>query len=363
MTHLSPLKITVNPLRSTYRILDAASNRVSEGLRTVEEYFRFIRDDESRASELKQFRHDFQLAVSCLSRRSLLDARDSDQDVGTNLSGDNEYERASHREVVIAASERIRQSLRVLEEYGKTLDVDFARQIEALRYRAYELFREIELSVLNSPRHARLADAQLYVLIDCQLTEPTWIETLRRWSEAGVDAFQLRDKNAEDRLLYERAVVGSKVAGECGSLFLVNDRVDLALASNADGVHLGQEELPLHAARSLLGSDRLIGISTHNVEQVHAAINGGADYLGCGPTFPSQTKSFGTHVGTDFLKQVHLETKRTPRPAFAIGGIGLSNLDQVLDSGFHRIAVTAAVNKAPDPLAAIAELKAKLRTP
>ncbi|MEM0926970.1 MAG: thiamine phosphate synthase [Planctomycetota bacterium] len=350
----------MNPLQSTYRIIDAANNRVGEGLRTIEECCRFVLDHADLTSRLKHWRHEFASAMEQLPRESMLRARDSDGDVGSSLSGSNEYQRDGHAAVVIAASERVRQSLRVLEEYGKTIDTVFAKNIESLRYESYDLMRDVELAVMFKPRRDRLGEARLYALIDCKASEDEWQRNLRQLADAGVDVFQLRDKQASDRQLYQRAVSGSRLAAELGVLFIVNDRVDLALASDADGVHLGQSELPITSARSLLGDGRLIGISTHTIEQVHAAINEGADYIGCGPTFPSRTKSFSSHAGVQFLKDVHEQTRATPRPAFAIGGIDLSNVPTVLDAGFHRIAVTAAIQDATNPFEAAKALKKAL---
>ena len=349
-----------NAHQLTYRILDASANRATEGLRTIEEYVHFVMEDAASAASAKELRHDLALALSRLSRSTLLAARDTESDVGTVLQTESEYSRTSMVEVITAAAQRVQQSMRVLEEYGKTIDVDFSRQIEGLRYRAYTLHREIELSAISSSRTRRLADAVLYLLIDCLPSETEFVTTIRQLSQSGVDIFQLRDKQVPDRILFERARIGARVAKEGGVLWIVNDRSDIAAAADADGVHVGQDELPPAMARRIVGADRLVGVSTHNLKQVHQAIADGADYIGCGPTFPSSTKTFTTHAGTSFLREVHEGTKHTPRPAFAIGGINLDNVDQVLSSGFHRVAVTAAIAGAKDPARAASEFRARL---
>lgn len=348
--------------QATYRILDASANRAAEGFRSIEEYFRFALDDQKFCETLKELRHELAAALSVLPRVELLRARDTEFDVGTKIETESEYARVSSIDVVIAATQRVQQSLRVLEEYGKTTDPAFARRIESLRYRAYTLFRDVELkllcsSVSSDSVKSQLQSATLYVLIECMKDVDEFITSIKALSQAGVNVFQLRDKSATDRVLFERAVIGTKTAEEHGALFIVNDRVDLAIASQASGVHLGQDELPLIEARKQLGNDRLIGVSTHTMEQVHTAIAGGADYIGCGPTFDSQTKSFQQFPGTTFLKAVHQGTKETPRPAFAIGGISAENVHEVVACGFHRIAVTAAIMKASDRVAAAAKLK------
>lgn len=346
--------------RTAYRILDASANRATEGLRTIEEFLRMGKDDRERTAVAKTLRHDLATALSRLDRSQLLQARDTETDIGTDIQTRQEYERTSIADVVTAAAARVAQALRVLEEYGKTVDPEFARQIETIRYRAYTWLRDVEWLALGDNRSRRLGDARLYLLIDADRDTETFLTRIRRLADAGVDVFQLRDKSASDRVLFERASAASVLCRELGVLFLVNDRADIAGAADADGVHVGQDELPIHAARRVIGNDRLIGVSTHDLEQVHQAIADGADYIGCGPTFPSQTKSFDQHPGTAFLRSVHQSTRATPRPAFAIGGIGQNNLDEVLECGFHRIAVTAAINAAADPVAAARELRIRL---
>lgn len=345
---------------AAYRILDASANRTTEGMRTIEEYVRFALDASNLTEVAKQLRHDLAAAVGRLPRLELIAHRDTDADVGTNVETQSEYQRASIHEVIRAAAERVQQSLRVMEEYGKTLDVEFARDVEAIRYRVYSFHRDVELASVASDRKQRLARANLYLLMECLPTEDEFVATLRSLAAAGVDLVQLRDKQADDRTLFERAKIASQVARDSDILLIINDRPDIAAASNADGVHVGQSEMPAREARRIVGSGRLVGVSTHNIEQVHAAIASDADYIGCGPTFPGQTKSFAKFPGCEFLREVHAGTAQTPLPAFAIGGIDAANLDQVLDSGFHRIAVSGAVMKADDPVKAAEELKRRL---
>jgi thiamine-phosphate pyrophosphorylase len=133
-----------------------------------------------------------------------------------------------------------------------------------------------------------------------------------------------------------------------GALFIVNDRPDIALLANADGVHLGQDDMPVREARRLLGPDALIGVSTHDLDQVRRSVLEGASYLGVGPTFPSQTKEFQGFPGLEFVKQV---TAETAMPAFVLGGVTAANLHEVLAVGGTRVAVSHAICAAEDPRA------------
>ena len=129
-------------------------------------------------------------------------------------------------------------------------------------------------------------------------------------------------------------------------LMIINDRPDLAVLSSADGVHVGQEELSVADVRAIVGPKRLIGVSTHSIEQARQAVLDGADYIGCGPTFPTPTKKFSRYPGLEFLSEVSAEISL---PGFAIGGINRQRLSEVLDTGVRRIAVSSALDHAENP--------------
>jgi thiamine-phosphate pyrophosphorylase len=166
---------------------------------------------------------------------------------------------------------------------------------------------------------------------------------------AGVHVLQLRDKRLDDRTRLARARRLRELTRGAGTLFIVNDRADLALLAEADGLHVGQEELAVHEARRIVGAEMLIGVSTHSLEQARRAVQDGADYLGLGPTFPSETKHFEHFPGLALLRQAAAEISL---PAFAIGGITLDNLPQVLAAGIARVAMGGGITNAPDPTAA-----------
>jgi thiamine-phosphate pyrophosphorylase len=131
-----------------------------------------------------------------------------------------------------------------------------------------------------------------------------------------------------------------------GAAFIVNDHPDIAMAVEADGVHLGQDDLPVEVARKLMGGSRIIGVSTHSVEQARAAQSAGADYIGFGPIFTTRTKDAGPRQGIEGLRQVR---KAVTLPVIAIGGINSGNLDEVLKAGADGVAVISAILSAPDP--------------
>jgi thiamine-phosphate pyrophosphorylase len=197
----------------------------------------------------------------------------------------------------------------------------------------------------------------LYVLVDGGPDERSLATLVRRLIDAGVHVLQLRDKRLDQRLLLGRAGILRELTAGTETLMVVNDRADLAALARADGVHVGQEDLSVREARSIVGPQALIGVSTHSIEQARRAVGDGASYLGVGPTFPSDTKAFDHFPGVELLRAVATEIRL---PAFAIGGIRAENVQQVLAAGFRRIAVSGAITHAPDPFAAARELLAAL---
>lgn len=330
------------------RVVDANANRAAEGLRIVEEYFRLARGEAMLARACKELRHELAEILSAIPALELAQSRDTLHDVGTEIATPAEGERHSLADVTAANWKRVEQALRAIEEYGKLLPPLAVSRLEKLRYRAYTLGKA--LTIEQSSR-LRLADAWLYVLIDGggpieRFDEINYRQRVEGLVSAGVHLLQLRDKTLDDRTLMSRARLIRELTRRANTLLVINDRADLAAACGADGVHLGQEDLPVHAARRIVGTQALLGVSTHSIEQARQAVLDGADYIGCGPTFPSSTKQFERLAGLDFLRQVAAEITL---PAFAIGGITPENLPQVLEAGMIRVAMSGAVWQAENP--------------
>ncbi|MDR1962593.1 MAG: thiamine phosphate synthase [Planctomycetaceae bacterium] len=379
-----------------YRLLDAAANRGKEAVRVIEDFVRFVLDNPVLTRQLKDFRHEFQEILESFPIRSRLNARNTEQDVGTTLEGNNEYRRDSVEIVLAANFGRLQESLRSLEEFSKLVKPAISRRFEQLRYQCYTLQKVITLtdcpsfpSSLPSSLKPDLHKVRLYALVAAQSDEETFATFIRAILDGGVDMIQLRDKTADDRTLLRRSRILKEqiVASGRSVLFIMNDRVDLALLAEADGVHVGQDELPVDAVRQIVGaggygnngsvknnngsandgsgndgsgksgSEMLIGVSTHNIEQARQAVLDGADYIGAGPTFETPTKSFSKIAGLDYLREVATEIRI---PAFAIGGITADNLETVLATGIERIAVGSVLLS--DPQKTTSELSRRLGT-
>jgi thiamine-phosphate pyrophosphorylase len=199
-------------------------------------------------------------------------------------------------------------------------------------------------------RRQRLAAARLYLVCDA---EPD--ERLEAALRGGVDIVQLRMKNAEDERVLSAAARRRARCHDRGALFLLNDRPDLAARIDADGVHVGQEDVPVAQARAAVGPARLVGLSTHTPAQVDAAA--GVDYIGVGPVHATPTKPGRPAVG---LELVRYAAARARVPFFAIGGIGPENVDAVRAAGARRVAVVRAITQAADPQSAAISLRRAL---
>ena len=335
------------------RLLDAAANRATEGLRVIEDFLRFVLDDRHLTERCKELRHHLADLVGQVPALDRLGARDTPADVGTQISVPGETVRTDAWSVCAASFHRVRQALRSLEEYAKLIDTELAAGLEAIRYDAYTLEAAAGTSQ-NSV--ARLGNIRLNVLVDGSASNDAFTQKIHQLVEAGVHAIQLRDKTLDDRTLVERAGTLRVQTRGTPTLAIVNDRADVGLVAHADGVHLGQHDLSVAQARAILGPRAIVGVSTHHLQEARQAVLDGANLIGVGPTFPSRTKQFAAFTGLELLRRVCHEIRL---PAFAIGGINHHNLAEVLTTGVHGVAVGAAIDQNPKPgVAAAAMLEA-----
>ncbi|MGB8700859.1 MAG: thiamine phosphate synthase [Thermosynechococcaceae cyanobacterium] len=331
-----------------YRILDANLDRAREGLRVVEEWCRFGLDDATLALQCKHLRQDLGRWHHADFRR----ARDTPGDVGTALTHEQEQCRTDIPAVLQANFCRVQEALRVLEEYGKIYDPALGADAKQMRYQVYGL----EHQLLCPPdRLQRLRRSCVYLVT---LPVDGLLDTVEAALKGGVSLVQYRDKDADDIVRWDRAQALRSLCRTYNALFIVNDRIDLALATDADGVHLGQEDLPVAVARSLLGPQRLIGRSTTNPEELARAMSEGIDYIGVGPVYATPTKTNKAVAGLEYVRYA---AEHSRLPWFAIGGIDADNIDAVMAAGANQVAVVRAIMKAEDPTQAAQHLISKMQ--
>ncbi|MFS8883898.1 thiamine phosphate synthase [Synechococcus sp. R55.3] len=335
------------------RILDANLDRAREGLRVLEEWFRFGLEEGELSAECKAMRQ----ALARWHSDPLRLARDTPADPGTQISHPQEEQRRDLRHLLQANCSRVQEALRVLEEYGKLAESHhwvapgLAKLAKDMRYRLYVL----ESELLGGSLRQRLLAAHLYLVTS---PVPHWLEVVEKSLRGGVTLVQYRRKNLPDGEMLRDLKQLRQLCNRYQALMIVNDRVDLALLSQADGVHLGQTDLPVAEARQLLGSQRLIGLSTTNAEELAQALNSDVDYIGVGPVYPTPTKAEKPPAG---LEYVRLAAEKAHLPWFAIGGIDPHNLPEVRRAGATRVAVVRALMEAADPTQTARTMLAELQ--
>ncbi len=336
----------INQQTAIYRILDANLDRAREGLRIIEEWCRFGLNDCDTATTCKSLRQE--LAV--WHTHQLRIARDTPNDPITDVTHDQENQRENIEDLLQANICRVQEALRVLEEYGKLYNIEFAGSMKQMRYQVYTL----ESELLGQSRWQLLQEAKLYLV-----TSPVdnFLTVVESSLQAGLTLVQYRHKSDQDLVKLKEAYKLRQLCQNYGALFLVNDRIYIAIAVNADGVHLGQTDFPVGLARQMLGQNKIIGKSTTNPQEMAKAIADGADYIGVGPVYETPTKVGKKPVGLDYVRYAQ---NNATIPWFAIGGINLDNISEVVKSGAERVAVVREIMSAENPTQVTKDLLAQL---
>jgi thiamine-phosphate pyrophosphorylase len=337
------------------RIVDANLNRLGEGLRVLEELARLVLDDAALTQQLKNLRHDLGRMDRGMQTR-LLGARDAASDVGREMKVPGEVSLRGVADTVAANARRAQESLRVLEELAKTgpgLDPD---KFQKARFALYTIEKALVGRITRRDKMGRLHG--LYVVVDtAALGGRDPVKVAGQAIRGGASAIQLRDKSSAGKTLLAVAREMQGLCTEKGALFIVNDALDIALAAGADGLHVGQEDLPVKEARRLLPLDKILGCSARTVAEALAARDDGADYIGVGAVFPTPSKPEAEVVGPARLEEIK---RAVDLPLVAIGGINEDNLGQVIAAGADAVAVISAVLGAADVAAAARRLAERI---
>ncbi|EAZ89439.1 thiamine phosphate synthase [Crocosphaera chwakensis] len=328
------------------RILDANLDRAREGLRVVEEWCRLGLENSNWAENCKQMRQE----IAHWHTSELRMSRDTPNDPGVQLSHPQEEKRESINQLLQANLCRVQEALRVLEEYGKLYDPKMGSACKKIRYQVYTL----ESELLQTDRYQKLKRASLYLVTSSTENLLAIVESAL---QGGLTLVQYREKKIDDIMRFNMAQKLCELCHKYDALFIVNDRVDIALGVDADGIHLGQQDIPIALARRILGPNKIIGCSTTNPQEMEKAIAEKPDYIGVGPVYATPTKPDKKAAGLDYVKYA---AETSPIPWFAIGGIDDNNVTEVMASGGTQVALVRAIMEAANPKIATQELLKKL---
>ena len=333
-------------LEQRRRIIDANLNRAGEGLHLLEEIARLAADDAELTRQLKTMRHEL-LRGDLAFNKELIQSRDSEGDVGADMKVPGEGKAKELPVIVVANARRVQEALRILEELAKTPDTTprlDSDKFKKARFELYTIEQKLLSRLLRRDKAGRLSG--LYAIIDSQLLgSRSHLEVTGQLIRGGAKAIQLRHKLDDKNELLAIARKLKDLCAEHGVLFIVNDYLDIALAVGADGLHLGQKDMPVADARELLPMDMILGSSVNTVEQARAAEAGGADYIAVGSMYPTESKEKAIVVGPERLREVRSAVNV---PLVAIGGISKDNAGEVAAAGAGGVAVISAILGADD---------------
>ena len=344
-------------MQNIYRIIDANLNRAREGLRIIEDCARFALNAPVISSQAKSLRSRLAAVADAIGDDQLIRSRDNQGDTGTKITCPSEMTRRDLKQIVSAGCKRLEESLRTIEEYSKLVTPDQAAIAERMRYDSYILEQNIlgKLSVTT-----RLQEAKIYALISSDMYLGDLCKLAEEIISAGVDVIQLREKSSTTDADFLRLARTLKdITNKSGALLVINDRADIASIVQADGLHLGQDDLPTHEVRRLLQPGTFIGRSCHSMEHVENELANGADYIALGPMFTTATKDkkpVGPILLEQFVEKFGSDINNRP-PVVVIGGINASNADELSKKGASCIAVCGEIIHAKNPQLATKNLR------
>lgn len=333
------------------RMIDANLNRCREGIRVVEDCLRFELDS-PYFKECREIRHRLKGLEKKLPNRERLSHRDSYEDTGKAVHS-GEIERSDLWAIITANIKRAQESLRSLEEGLKLISSEASAMAKNIRYLVYELEKNLFLA------QNKKLDLSLYLVTDSRHNKKPLEWVVEKAIEGGVSIVQLREKHLFDKEIFE---IGKKVQAVCQKNrvpFLIDDRADICLALNADGIHIGQNDLSVAHVRKILGPSKIIGLSTHSPEQAEKALQQDVDYIAFGPLVKTPTKDYNP-VGFEHISKIKAMAKKAGKPVVFIGGITCDSLDKISVYQPEAVAVVREIMCADNPALAASEIRKKL---
>jgi thiamine-phosphate pyrophosphorylase len=332
-----------------YQIIDANLNRCSEGLRVVEEIGRFILSDTTLQRSTKTLRQELSRLFSDkrydVSKRVgfIASGRDSETDIGRSYSTSSEMERSTIEDVLKSNFSRSEESARVLEEFTKMIDGELSSKIKQFRFKLYTVEKRFIEKHLSQKKRGFLLTAGFYPIIDRALIgESDPVSIAKQILSAGVKIMMYQDRLSRDSEKYLVCVELAQICRRKKVDLIISGSVDIAFASEAAGVHLYQGDMPVNAARNILGPQAVIGTMAHNKTAIRRASKEDVDYIAVGPVFPGP----GTTVRSVGVELISWARQNTPLPIIAMGGINMKNIRQVVAAKPNSIAVASGLFQA-----------------
>ncbi|MBK16621.1 MAG: thiamine phosphate synthase [Prochlorococcus sp. SP3034] len=321
------------------QIIDANLDRAREGLRVLEDWARFgIRRDDL-VVKLKNFRQ----VLGKHHLKVYKDARDVTKDPSTGLTHHEQDNRKSVNHLISANAARVQEALRVIEEYSRNENKELSLASSKIRYEIYSIEITLLSCASNKKRLSIIKNNNLYFITN---QTPNLIKVIESVLKGGVKIIQHRFKDGKDSKNLQEAIKIKRLCDNYKALFIINDRIDIALACDADGIHLGQDDIDIKSARKILGFSKIIGISANKSSEIKSAIKNGCDYLGIGPVFETATKRGKKPLGLDKIKKL---SDNLSIPFFVIGGINKTNLHALKKFGLKKIAMVSEIANAENP--------------
>ena len=329
-------------MKEIYSAIDANINRCIEGIRVCEDIFRFGLKD-IFSLEFKNLRHKVFDIISSIPADLLLAGRDVLHDEQKFINTSGEMKRENIKDIFRSNIHRAIEASRVIEEISKSINISVAESFQQIRFTLYAL-EKTGWFIIEKTGFVNKFHHSLYAIIDSGFVPIDQMEnTSKILIDSGAPIIQLRMKNSPDKEYLGVAEKISKVCKDNSVLFIVNDRVDIAIISGAGGIHLGQGDIPVKKAKSILGGKFIIGISVSNINEANEANAGDADYIAVGPVFQTFSKDGGlAGIGIDAVKEI---CNVSNKPVAAIGGINESNTGMLLDAGVSSLCVISALYK------------------
>ncbi|MCM8772706.1 MAG: thiamine phosphate synthase [Candidatus Omnitrophica bacterium] len=333
-------------MQKILKIIDTNFNRAREGLRVIEESIRFIYKNEKNLKEIREIRHIFsKKTLKFFPFEKLKSSRAVEEDIGKKL---DKREKLNLVKLVETNFLRVEESLRCLEEYSKLINSNISSFFHDIRFKVYE----IEKKIITLISRKRIKVPSVYVILNLKEENKNFFKFAENIIKGEPDIIQLRYKGENTKFFLKTAKNLKKIIPD-EIIYIINDRIDISILCESDGIHVGKDDIDIDDARRLI-PEKIIGVSSNNLNDIRKIKNKDIDYIAVGSIFKSPTKPEKKVVGIEILEKIK---KIVSIPVIGIGGINIENAKMVIEKGADGIAVISTVENSENPKETITKLK------